>query len=68
VLLFGGNPDITISDYCGRYYPTLAKIINKIFFWQRQHCLQSREPEEKEFAVGYYWLIYIIIIGGFICL
>jgi len=51
VLIWGGNPDVTISDYVGRRYgkkTVIYKIINTIFFWQKDHCSWAFEEEEFE--------------------
>jgi len=50
VIIWGGNPDITISDYVARRYGNksiLYKILNCIFFWQKDHCQWAVEKEER---------------------
>lgn len=48
----GGYPDETFSARCWRCrstpkYKRLVAIINAIFFWQDNHCLQSHISEVK---------------------
>jgi hypothetical protein len=49
--VFGGDPDETISSRAGKRYPRLAAFINRLFFWQRNHCQASIEPDEGKDAV-----------------
>ena len=48
--LLGGSPDETISSRVGRNYQgsIFQKTINKIFFWQKDHC--SEAIEEGDFS------------------
>lgn len=46
VILFDGNPDMTLSARChiNRNQPgwrSLRKLINRLFFWQADHCAAS---------------------------
>lgn len=47
--LFLGSPDETISSRVGRTHPNsvLAKTINFIFFWDRNHVTSHIEPEDR---------------------
>ena len=49
VVIFGGNPDITISDYVGRKYPNtlISMLIDILFWWDKDHCKESYEEDEK---------------------
>ena len=46
--IFFGNPDETISSRVGRKYPnsSFARFINAIFFWQKNHVIESIEWDE----------------------
>jgi len=37
-LLFGGNPDESMSARAWRENRPIYKVINKIFFWEDNHC------------------------------
>jgi hypothetical protein len=48
--VFGGYPDETLSARCWRHrytrkYRILVNIINALFFWQDNHCLESYNSE-----------------------
>lgn len=49
--LAGGDPDETISSRAAKQHPHLARIINRLFFWQTDHCQASIEPDEGTDAV-----------------
>jgi len=38
VLVFNGHPDESISARCWREDREIYKVINKIFFWEDNHC------------------------------
>jgi hypothetical protein len=46
---FGGSPDETLSSRLGRNYPSslLARLVNKLFFWQENHVKEAIEPEDR---------------------
>lgn len=46
-VIFGGAPDETISSRLGRNYDGswMEKFVNKLFFWQKDHCTEAIEPE-----------------------
>jgi hypothetical protein len=45
-----GDPDETLSSRVGKARDKnevfWARVINKIFFWQKNHCKESIEPDE----------------------
>ena len=50
----GGYPDETFSSRCHRkakagqwFWKFLSKIVDKIFFWDKRHCLESFENEKR---------------------
>jgi hypothetical protein len=47
----GGDPDETISSRAAKWHPWLAVIIDRLFFWQPNHCEQSVEAGEGSDAV-----------------
>jgi len=49
-LLFG-DPDETLSSRVAKHYPHRAAIIDKIFFWQPNHCQESIEADEGDDAI-----------------
>lgn len=48
--IFGGKPDDTISSRAHKLYrigkPLLSRIIDSIFFWEKNHCEKSVEDDE----------------------
>ena len=58
-VLFGGDPDETISSRLGRNYPNsvLAKIVDILFFWQcrnkviKRHVINAIENEGKDAVI-----------------
>jgi len=49
----GGYPDETFSSRAhrqaetgGRFWKALRTLINTIFFWQKDHCLESYQSEQ----------------------
>lgn len=44
--LFKGWADETISSRAHRELPTAEKVINAIFFWQKEHCKGAYESEK----------------------
>jgi hypothetical protein len=46
--LAGGDPDETLSSRFGKKSKsnTIRKVINALFFWQKDHCAQSIEADE----------------------
>lgn len=60
-VLFGGWPDETLSAVAHRYAPysmrwnIVRKLLNLIFFWQDDHCLDSylAEVERKQLPREY---------------
>ena len=53
-VLLGGLPDEIISSRCHRkakagqwFWKFLSKIVDKIFFWDKRHCLESFENEKR---------------------
>jgi cyclophilin family peptidyl-prolyl cis-trans isomerase len=51
--ILGGDPDETCSSRVGKYYKgsIFHKVINKIFFWQKDHCVESIDKTEGNDAV-----------------
>jgi len=51
--ILGGDPDETCSSRVGKYYngSIFHKAINKIFFWQKDHCAESVDETEGSDAV-----------------
>lgn len=52
VVFFGGYPDETISSRCYRWnrdgkYTLPMKIIDTIFFFDKNHCQESYESEKR---------------------
>lgn len=43
-----GDPDETISSRVGRRWPNsrAARIINAVFFWQKNHVIEAIESDE----------------------
>lgn len=43
-----GDPDESISERVGRRWPEswVARIINGLFFWQKNHVMESLEGDE----------------------
>jgi len=50
---YGGDHDETISSRLGRNYPNsrIAKIINFLFFWDKNHCVDAIEHDEGKNAL-----------------
>lgn len=53
-VLMGGNPDLTVSArihieayFKGGRWKKARKIVNGVFFWQKDHCSQSFAADEK---------------------
>ena len=46
-VIFGNDPDETISSMVGRKYPNtiLEKIINTLFFWDPSHCKEINKGQ-----------------------
>lgn len=44
--VLGGYPDETLSAYSWRKQDWRYKVINKLFFWQNNHCRGSYESEK----------------------
>lgn len=46
--LLAGDEDETISGRVGRRIPNswFAKLLNKIYFWQKNHVVEAVEPDE----------------------
>jgi len=46
--LLGGDPDETLSSRFGKRSRsnTVRKVINTLFFWQKDHCKASVEADE----------------------
>ena len=46
-VIFGNDPDKTISSMVGRQYPNtiLEKIINTLFFWDPSHCKEINKGQ-----------------------
>ena len=48
---FGGDPDETISSRAAKWHPWLAAVINRLFFWQPNHCQESVETDAGTDAI-----------------
>lgn len=54
---FGGDPDETISSRLGKARNTsraaafFADIVDKLFFWDPNHCKKSEEPNAGDDSV-----------------
>lgn len=44
--LLGGDPDESFSSRCGKKHPAVARVIDRLFFWEPRHCAASVEPDE----------------------
>lgn len=51
-VLFCGDPNETISSRIGKRYPTLVKIVDTIFFWDKNHSRDAAEYEEGPNSVS----------------
>lgn len=51
--LAGGDPDETISSRLGKYHANsvMGKLVNAVFFWQKNHIKESIEPDEGTNAI-----------------
>lgn len=51
--IFFGDPDETISSRVGKHYPDtlLAKVINTIFFWEKNHVKSHIEEDEGKDSI-----------------
>lgn len=47
-VLFLGDPDETISARAGKKHPKLAKIIDKIFWFDKRHCERAFRADPDE--------------------
>ncbi len=47
-VIFLGDPDETISARAGKKHPRLAKIIDKIFWFDPRHCARAFENDPDE--------------------
>jgi len=47
VLLFNGHPDESLSARAWRENRPVYKIINKIFFWEENHCRSAHLTDIK---------------------
>ena len=50
--VLGGNPNITVSARCyinreKKGWDAAYKVINKVFFWQEDHCKESFDDDIK---------------------
>ena len=55
-VIFGGAADETISSRLGRHKDTnkvaafFAKIVDTLFFWDKNHTTKSIEPADRQFG------------------
>lgn len=45
-VLLAGDPDETLSSRAGKKHPRLAKIIDRLMWFDPDHCATSVEPDE----------------------
>jgi hypothetical protein len=60
--LFGGHREETISSRCGKgkiagkpIHTFLARIIDFIFFWEKNHCVRNIQPRLDSHSVSTLW-------------
>lgn len=60
--LIGGHRDETISSRCGKgklagkpVHTFLAKIIDTLFFWEEDHCVNHIQKQRDKYAVSTLW-------------
>lgn len=51
--VFGGDPDETISSRLGKHHANsvIGKMVNAMFFWQKDHIQESIESDEGGNAI-----------------
>jgi len=61
-VLSGGHRDETISSRCGKgklagkpVHTVLANVIDFLFFWESDHCVNHIQPGKDEYSISSLW-------------
>lgn len=67
--LTAGDPDETLSSRAGKRHPTLARIVNALFFFDERHCYKAslRDEDEGKYSVPstqrwQVWLLWLTVL------